>query len=167
MIDETFSFFDLGLCAQLVDATKQIGWKHPTMIQKETIPLALKRMDVCGMAVTGSGKTGAYVLPLLHHLLEVKKRLFALILSPRRELSAQIADVCRTLGSSIHVSVCAITGGVDETMQLKVLKEKPHIISATPGRFAQLLRENPKLDFTPIRFLVFDEADQMLPDVIR
>jgi len=164
-IDDSLTFYDLGLCQEMVDACESAGWKYPTPIQSKSIPLALKRKDIFGMAQTGSGKTGAYVLPILHHLLEDKKSYYALVLSPTRELSLQIDSVFRSLGNSIGLRVCTITGGIDEKAQLSVLQKKPHIIVATTGRLVQMMKEHPTaFDFSLLKNLVLDEADQMLSD---
>lgn len=160
--DDSTTFYDLGLCQEMVDAAKTANWVFPTPIQAKTIPIAIEGKDVCGMAETGSGKTGAFVLPILHHLLEHKTPIFALILEPTHELVLQVADVCRNMGESIGVKVCSILGGVDSRSQVAVLKKKPHIIIATTGRLNQIFRENPDLNFKTIKVLVFDEADKML-----
>lgn len=165
--DDTMTFADLGLCSEMVDSTQTIGWKYPSLIQRETIPLALEGHDIIGMAITGSGKTGAYALPILHQLLDSASKkesiiLYALVLLPTRELAVQVTDVFKQLGESINIRVCAITGGVEGSIQLKQIKRGPHVIVATPGRLVQLMRENPGINFTRIRSLVFDEADEML-----
>lgn len=160
--DDSYTFYDLGLCQEIIDACTRIGWKVPTPIQIKTIPPALNKKDICGMAETGSGKTGAFALPILHHLLECKKTMYALILEPTHELVLQVAEVFRQLGESISLKVVAITGGVDEKTQVKLLEKHPHVIVATTGRLNQIMREKPNINFQSIRALVFDEADKML-----
>ncbi|OHT07727.1 putative ATP-dependent RNA helicase DDX47 [Tritrichomonas foetus] len=162
--DDSITFYDLGLCKEMVDACTRLGWKVPTPIQAKTIPPALNKKDVCGMAETGSGKTGAFALPIYHHLLENQKEMYALVLEPTHELVLQVADVFRQLGEEIGAKVIAITGGVDERSQVKLLEKKPHIIVATTGRLNQIMREKPNINFKTIRALVFDEADRMLSD---
>ena len=165
LVDDSTTFYDLGLCKEMVDACSSMGWKVPTMIQSKTIPAALQKKDVCGMAETGSGKTGAFALPIYHHLLEEPKRtMYALILEPTHELVLQVADVFRKLGEAIGATVVAITGGVDERSQVKSLEKQPHIIVATTGRLNQIMREKPNINFSTVRALVFDEADRMLSD---
>lgn len=161
-VDDSYTFYDLGLCQEMIDACNRIGWKVPTPIQIKTIPPALNKKDVCGMAETGSGKTGAFALPILHHLLECKKTMFALILEPTHELVQQVAQVFHELGQAISLKVVAITGGVEEKLQIKLLEKQPHIIVATTGRLNQIMREKPNINFQSIRALVFDEADKML-----
>ena len=161
-LDDSFTFYDLGLCQEMIDACTRIGWKIPTPIQIKTIPPALSNRDICGMAETGSGKTGAFALPILHHLLECKKSMFALILEPTHELVLQVANVFHQLGESISLKVVAITGGVEEKLQVKLLEKHPHVIVATAGRLNQIMREKPNINFQSIKALVFDEADKML-----
>lgn len=161
---DSYTFYDLGLCKEMIDSCIRNGWKNPTPIQIKSIPPAIEGRDIIGMAETGSGKTGAFALPILHHLLEVKKPMFALILEPTHELVLQVANVFRQLGESIALKVLAITGGVDERSQVKLLEKGPHIIVATTGRLNQIMREKPQINFSTIRALVFDEADKMLGD---
>lgn len=164
-VDDSLTFYDLGLCEEMVDACKSLKWKYPTPIQAKTIPSALEKKDICGTAPTGSGKTGAYMLPIFHHMLENSHPFFALIFAPTRELCTQIDHVVRDLGKEIHVRVCTIIGGVSEKDQVKALKNKPHVIVATPGRLAKILRSFPDaLSLAQVECLVFDEADNMLAD---
>ena len=161
--DDSITFYDLGLCQEMIDAaTKEMGWKVPTKIQAKTIQPILSGKDVCGMAQTGSGKTGAFALPIYHKLLENPAPMFALILEPTRELVLQVADVFRKLGKSIGAKICSITGGVEEKTQIKILERQPNIIVSTTGRLNQILREKPEMNLKGIKMLVFDEADQML-----
>ncbi|KAH0793818.1 DEAD/DEAH box helicase family protein [Histomonas meleagridis] len=160
--DDSITFYDLGLCQEMIDAAKAEGWTIPTAIQAKTIPSILSGKDVCGMAQTGSGKTGAFALPIYHQLLENQSPMFALILEPTRELVLQVADVFRSLGKPLNAKVCSITGGVEEKTQIQILERQPHIIVATTGRLNQIMREKPNINFKTIKILVFDEADQML-----
>jgi ATP-dependent RNA helicase DDX47/RRP3 len=146
----------------MITAANSLNWKYPTPIQIESLPPGLAHKDVCGMAETGSGKTGAFALPILHHVLESRARFFALVLEPTRELVIQVAGVFRSLGQQIGAKVCAITGGVEEKGQIHSLEKQPHVIVATTGRLNQIMREKPQLNFSAIKMLVFDEADQML-----
>jgi ATP-dependent RNA helicase DDX47/RRP3 len=148
----------------MIDAAHCVGWQFPSPIQIRGIPPALSRRDACGMAETGSGKTGAFALPILHQLLEAPQGMFALVLEPTRELVLQVADVFRSLGSQVGALVCAITGGVEEKAQLAALEQRPHVIVSTAGRLAQIFRDRPQLSFRGIKVLVFDEADRMLSD---
>lgn len=111
--DELVSFSSLGLVEVLCEACHKMDWKNPSRIQKEAIPHALEGRDVIGLAETGSGKTGAFALPILQALLEEPKRLFALILTPTRELAYQIAEQFDNLGGSLGVKTATIVGKID------------------------------------------------------
>lgn len=97
--DDTPTFEDLGVCVELCRACKELGWKRPTKIQIEAIPIALSGKDIIGLAETGSGKTAAFTIPILQKLLEKPQRLFSLILAPTRELSLQIKEQLISLGN--------------------------------------------------------------------
>ena len=109
--DET-TFADLGIVDVLCDAAKSLGWKKPTKIQKESIPVAIEGRDIIGLAETGSGKTGAFALPMLQNLLENPQRLFGLVLTPTRELAFQIAEQFEALGKSIGVKCGVLVGKI-------------------------------------------------------
>ncbi|KAI5381219.1 uncharacterized protein LOC127115149 [Lathyrus oleraceus] len=114
----------------MVEACDKLGWKAPLKIQIEAIPLALEGKDVIGLAQTGSGKTGAFALPILHALLEAPQptHFFACVLSPTRELAIQISEQFEALGTEIGVKCAAIVGGIDMVQQSLKLAKKPHII---------------------------------------
>eukprot|EP00792_Barthelona_sp_PAP020_P012569 TRINITY_DN728_c0_g1_i1.p1 TRINITY_DN728_c0_g1~~TRINITY_DN728_c0_g1_i1.p1 ORF type:complete len:434 (-),score=112.86 TRINITY_DN728_c0_g1_i1:19-1281(-) len=160
------TFKDLGLNDELVQACQKLGWKEPTPIQKKAIPIALGENDIIGLSETGSGKTGAFTLPILHHLLENPSRFFALILSPTRELAMQIKDQVASLSHRIvDINTCCIVGGMEFFPQSFALQRGPHIIVATPGRLAEHLEHSPNLSLKGIKYLVLDEADRLLgPD---
>lgn len=92
---------DIGLCGPLIEATKRLGWHTPTEIQKRSLPHALAGRDVIGLAETGSGKTGAFALPIMQALLDKPQRLFAVVLAPTRELAFQIHEAFEGLGAGI------------------------------------------------------------------
>ena len=129
----TKTFADLGIREELCDACEALKYKHATPIQVEAIPLALEGRDVIGLAETGSGKTAAFVLPILQALLEKPQALFGLILAPTRELAYQIAQQVDALGSIINVKSAILVGGMDMVPQSIALSKKPHIVVATPG----------------------------------
>lgn len=104
------TFQDLGLVDALCENCEKLGWKKPSKIQAEAIPLALEGRDIIGLAETGSGKTGAFALPILQALLETPTRLFALILTPTRELAYQIGEQFDKLGGSLGVKTCVLVG---------------------------------------------------------
>uniref|UniRef100_A0A8C5Q628 RNA helicase n=1 Tax=Leptobrachium leishanense TaxID=445787 RepID=A0A8C5Q628_9ANUR len=159
-IDKTFR--DLGVVDVLCEACEQLGWKQPTKIQIETIPVALQGRDIIGLAETGSGKTGAFALPILQGLLENPQRLYALVLTPTRELAFQISEQFEALGSSIGVKSAVIVGGIDMMSQALTLAKKPHVIIATPGRLIDHLENTKGFNLKALKYLVMDEADRIL-----
>ena len=110
--EEVVEFSSLGLVDVLCEAAKSLGWKNPTKIQKEAIPIALEGRDIIGLAETGSGKTGAFALPMLQNLLENPQRLFGLVLTPTRELAFQIAEQFEALGKAIGIKCGVLVGNI-------------------------------------------------------
>ncbi len=156
------SFLNLGLDPWIVKKCELVGIRHPTPVQANCIPPILQGRDVLGCAQTGSGKTAAFALPILHMLSKDPYGPFALVLTPTRELAFQIADQFNVFGSSMGVRCAVVVGGVDMLKQALELQERPHIIIATPGRLHDhLLRPNPP-NLALIKFLVLDEADRLL-----
>ncbi|XP_069345810.1 probable ATP-dependent RNA helicase DDX47 isoform X2 [Eulemur rufifrons] len=160
--EEIKTFKDLGVTDVLCEACDQLGWAKPTKIQIEAIPLALQGRDIIGLAETGSGKTGAFALPILNALLETPQRLFALVLTPTRELAFQISEQFEALGSSIGVQSAVIVGGIDSMSQSLALAKKPHIVIATPGRLIDHLENTKGFNLRALKYLVMDEADRIL-----
>ncbi|XP_036329747.1 probable ATP-dependent RNA helicase DDX47, partial [Rhagoletis pomonella] len=161
-VETNVTFKELGLTDVLCQACEELKWKAPSKIQKEAIPVALKGNDVIGLAETGSGKTGAFALPILQALLDHPQRYFALILTPTRELAFQISEQFEALGSSIGVKCCVVVGGMDMVSQALQLAKKPHIIIATPGRLLDHLENMKGFNLKAIKYLVMDEADRIL-----
>ncbi|KAK6187852.1 hypothetical protein SNE40_005786 [Patella caerulea] len=160
--DEKVTFKSLGIVDVLCDACEQLKWKTPTKIQREAIPVALTGKDIIGLAETGSGKTGAFALPILQALLDSPQRLFALMLTPTRELAFQISEQVCALGTSIGVKTAVIVGGMDNMSQALMLAKKPHIIVATPGRLIDHLENTKGFSLSSLKYLVMDEADRIL-----
>ncbi len=160
MLSKT-SFEAFGLRAEIMQGIKDLYYKEPTPIQQEAIPLILEGKDVIGQAQTGTGKTAAFVLPILQHLQPEKRDIQALILTPTRELSIQIAAEIEKLGKHLDVNVLSLHGGTDIERQLNKLKQKIHIVVGTPGRVLDHLQRG-SLHFGRISTLVLDEADKML-----
>merc|ERR1712183_1193505 len=156
------TFVELGLGDVLCEACEKVGWKKPSRIQEEAIPVALSGKDVIGLAETGSGKTGSFALPILNALLETPQRLFALILTPTRELAFQISEQFEALGATIGVKCAVIVGGMDMVSQAIILAKKPHVIVATPGRLVDHLENTKGFSLKKLKFLVMDEADRIL-----
>nr|ACN27776.1 unknown [Zea mays] len=125
------TFAELGICAELVEACDAMGWKEPTRIQAEAIPHALQGKDLIALAQTGSGKTGAFALPILQELLsnrQAEQSFFACVLSPTRELAIQIAEQFEALGSAIGLRCSVLVGGVDRVQQVLSIGKRPHIV---------------------------------------
>ncbi|PIA63058.1 hypothetical protein AQUCO_00200826v1, partial [Aquilegia coerulea] len=160
--EEVKTFKDLGLSEQLVEACDSMGWKVPSKIQIEAIPHALEGKDLIGLAQTGSGKTGAFALPILHALLEAPQAFFACVLSPTRELAIQIAEQFEALGSSIGVKSVVLVGGIDMMQQAIALGKRPHIVVGTPGRLVDHLSNTKGFSLRTLKYLVLDEADRLL-----
>jgi ATP-dependent RNA helicase DDX47/RRP3 len=159
---DTKSFKELGVVDVLCESIAGLGWSKPTEIQEMSLPEALLGRDIIGLAETGSGKTGAFAIPIIQSLLQNPQRLFAVILAPTRELAFQINEVFEALGSSMALRCVCIVGGVDMMTQAIALAKKPHIIVATPGRLVDHLQNTKGFSLRTLKFLVMDEADRML-----
>ncbi|KAL3176006.1 hypothetical protein MRX96_010714 [Rhipicephalus microplus] len=160
--EENVTFKSLGVVDVLCEACEQLKWKAPTKIQREALPVALQGRDVIGLAETGSGKTASFALPILQALLETPQRLFALVLTPTRELAFQISEQFEALGASIGVKSAVIVGGIDMMTQALTLAKKPHVIIATPGRLVDHLENTKGFNLKSLKYLVMDEADRIL-----
>ncbi|TKA26118.1 ATP-dependent rRNA helicase RRP3 [Salinomyces thailandicus] len=156
------TFADLGVIESLCDACDSLGFKTPTPIQTESIPIALGGKDIIGLAETGSGKTAAFALPILQALLDKPQPFFGLVLAPTRELAYQISQQFEALGSLISVRCAVIVGGMDMVPQAIALAKKPHIVVATPGRLLDHLENTKGFSLRQLRYLVMDEADRLL-----
>ena len=160
------SFSNLGLCAEILRAIKEEGYTTPTPIQSKSIPVILSKKDVLAGAQTGTGKTAGFTLPLLQRLKtsyskDKKSHVRALILTPTRELAAQVAQSVETYGKYLPFKSAVIFGGVGINPQISLLKKGVDIVIATPGRLLDLVSQN-CLDLTKIEFFILDEADRML-----
>ena len=160
-------FTSLGLSPDLVRAAGELGFSTPTPVQTEAIPLILRGADVLASAQTGSGKTGAFGLPLLQRLLQgqahTPRRVRALVLVPTRELAAQVGEVLRSLGSRLpqKLKIAVLFGGVSINPQMMGLRGGADVVVATPGRLLDLLEQN-ALQLASVETLVLDEADRLL-----
>jgi ATP-dependent RNA helicase DDX47/RRP3 len=159
---EAQTFEDLGLCDELLAATEDLGWKKPSIIQSQAIPAALSGRDIIGLAETGSGKTGAFAIPVIQALLANPQSHFGLVLAPTRELAFQISETFENLGKHVGLRVVTIIGGVREFDQAKALTANPHIIVATPGRIVFHLEQTKGFSLKNLQYLVLDEADRLL-----
>ena len=160
------SFHDFGLAEPITRALAEEKYATPTPIQAQTIPTVLSRRDVIGIAQTGTGKTAAFALPILHHLFTNRRRperktCRVLVLSPTRELSGQILDSFRAYGRHVRISAALVIGGVSMGAQVRALQNGVDVLVATPGRLLDLVTSN-ALRLGEVEFLVLDEADRML-----
>ncbi len=166
------SMNDLNLIPALVDAVADMGYTQPTPIQAKAIPVALAGRDLIGCAATGTGKTAAFLLPVLQRLhADNSVGCRALILSPTRELALQIDEQALALGYHLGLSATAVVGGMEMAPQERALRDGSAIVVATPGRLLDHMRYN-YVDLRGVAVLVLDEADRMLdmgflPDIQR
>ncbi|MFI3198851.1 MAG: DEAD/DEAH box helicase [Methylococcaceae bacterium] len=162
--DTPLSFSSLSLADPLLRAVKKLGFEQPTPVQQQAIPLALVHKDLLVSAETGSGKTAAFLLPTLHHLLTLsssKPGTRALILAPTRELAQQIFKQCQQLIEFTDLTVGIITGGDDFRLQQNMLRRNTELVIATPGRVLELMEQEIP-NFSNLEILILDEADRML-----
>ena len=159
------TFSELELDESLLKALQDKGYTRPTAIQAAAIPPALEGRDVLGSAPTGTGKTAAYLLPVLQHLLDFPRKKSGpprvLILTPTRELAMQVADQARELAKYTHLDIATITGGVAYMNHAEVFSENQDIVVATTGRLLQYIKEE-NFDCRAVESLILDEADRML-----
>uniref|UniRef100_A0A8R1TPU3 RNA helicase n=1 Tax=Onchocerca volvulus TaxID=6282 RepID=A0A8R1TPU3_ONCVO len=160
--DEDITFQKLGVTDVLCEACDRLNWKKPTKVQIAALPHAFKKRDIIGLAETGSGKTAAFAMPILQALLETPQKLFALVLTPTRELAFQIGEQFEALGASIGILIAVIVGGVDMVTQALALAKRPHVIVATPGRLVDHLENTKGFNLRALKYLVMDEADRIL-----
>ncbi|MGO1384382.1 MAG: DEAD/DEAH box helicase [Arachnia sp.] len=156
------SFADFGLDDRLVRAVKDLGYEYPSPIQAATIPALLEGRHVVGLAQTGTGKTAAFALPILSQLDPKQKTPQALVLAPTRELALQVCEAFESYAAKMTgVRVLPVYGGQAYGVQLSALRRGVHVVVGTPGRIMDHL-EKGTLDLSELRFLVLDEADEML-----
>ncbi len=159
------SFVDLGLSRPLVRACDALGYAKPTPIQAACIPLGLTGRDICGSAITGSGKTAAFTLPLLERLLHRDRRIsatYVLILVPARELAVQVHSMIERLAQFTDVRAALVVGGLSLNAQAAALRTGPEIVVGTPGRVIDHLRNSQGFGLEDLATLVLDEADRLL-----
>jgi ATP-dependent RNA helicase RhlE len=171
-LETRMTFHDFDLHPELLRAVEALGFAQPTAIQADAIPPALAGRDVLACAMTGSGKSAAFLLPILHRLRDQRAgRTRALVLTPTRELAAQVDEHRRLLGRFTRVTGASVLGGVGFQPQIRAFQTGVDILVATPGRLLDLLR-HPGRRLDGIEMLVLDEADRLLdmgflPDVRR
>ncbi|GAA2984521.1 ATP-dependent RNA helicase DeaD [Microbacterium terrae] len=156
------TFADLGLGEAALKALRDVGYETPSAIQAATIPTLLAGRDVVGMAQTGTGKTAAFALPIIDRLDVSQKNPQALVLAPTRELALQVCEAFEKYASHLrNVHVLPVYGGQGYGVQLSALRRGVHIVVGTPGRIIDHL-EKGTLDLSELKYLVLDEADEML-----
>jgi len=159
------SFADLGLCAPILEAVAQKGYDTPSPIQLQAIPAVIQGKDVMAAAQTGTGKTAGFTLPLLERLAKGERaganQARALVLTPTRELAAQVAESVRDYGRNLPLSSAVVFGGVKINPQMMKLRKGVDILVATPGRLLDLYNQN-AVKFDHLEVLILDEADRML-----
>ena len=159
------TFEEMHLSRPIMKALTTMGYVNPTPIQSRTIPLALLGKDICGSAVTGSGKTVAFLVPILERLLYRSKSMALtriLILTPTRELAIQCHAVAMQLTRFTDITLALSVGGTSNKIQEAELRKRPDVVIATPGRLIDHMRNTPSFDLDHIEILVLDEADRML-----
>ena len=161
------TFKDLGIALPILKAIEEQGYTNPTPIQEQAIPILLNKKDLLGVAQTGTGKTAAFSIPIIHHLhnsqdqTRGKRRIRTLIVTPTRELAIQIADNFTAYSKHTHIKNTVIFGGVKQSRQVNALRNGVDALIATPGRLLDLMNQN-IISLRDIEFVVLDEADQML-----
>ncbi|KAE8417211.1 ATP-dependent RNA helicase drs1 [Aspergillus pseudocaelatus] len=161
------SFQEFNLSRPILRGLAAVNFTNPTPIQRKTIPVALLGKDIVGSAVTGSGKTAAFVVPILERLLFRPRKVptsRVAILMPTRELAVQCYNVATKLATYTDITFCQLVGGFSLREQENILKKRPDVIIATPGRFIDHMRNSASFTVDTLEILVLDEADRMLED---
>ena len=159
-------FEDLKLEDPILKAIEKQGYTNPTPIQEQAIPILLNGHDLLGVAQTGTGKTAAFGIPILNHLLKEnntggKRKIKALVVTPTRELAIQIAESFTAYSQFTNLRNTVIFGGVKQSKQVASLQQGVDILVATPGRLLDLMNQG-YISFSDLKYVVLDEADQML-----
>ena len=168
-IDSGLNFADLGLDSEILHAVRDSGYKVPTPIQTQSIPIILKGKDMLGCAQTGTGKTAAYALPILQRLVSIKnntspknkRKISVLVVAPTRELAIQIKDSFSIYGKYTGLRNTVVYGGVGQNPQVKKLQQGVDILVATPGRLLDLMRQG-HINLGYVEVFILDEGDRML-----
>nr|WP_307756977.1 DEAD/DEAH box helicase [uncultured Christensenella sp.] len=155
------SFSEL-LTKEMNDTLRQVGYSKPTPIQEQTLPALLEKRDMIGLAQTGTGKTAAFMIPILENIFPPNKKVQALIMCPTRELAIQTAKVAKELSGHIKgLRTVSVYGGQPASIQIRALRAGAQIVVGTPGRLKDLIKRN-VLKLKNVRTVVLDEADEML-----
>ncbi|GAB1602825.1 probable ATP-dependent RNA helicase DDX27 [Argonauta hians] len=165
--NKDITFQEMNISRPIMKALAAMKFDKPMPIQAATIPVALLGRDICACAVTGSGKTAAFMLPIIERLLYKPKNSTCtrvLVLLPTRELAVQVHQVSRQLAQFTNIDICIAAGGMDLKVQEAALRKGPDIVIATPGRLIDHLHNAPHFSLHTVEILVLDEADRMLDD---
>ena len=153
------SFYVLVIAPSLLDFLEKSGFKSPTPIQAQAIPVAIQGKDIVGIAQTGTGKTLAFGIPMLQRLTQIKGQ--GLIVLPTRELALQVDEALISIGRGIRIRTAVLIGGASMSQQIRSISNNPHIIIATPGRLIDHLQQR-TIHLNDVQIVVLDEADRML-----
>jgi ATP-dependent RNA helicase RhlE len=159
--ESAHTFKDFKLHPSIINNLEEKGYKSPTAIQDQAIPTVLEGRDIVGLANTGTGKTGAFILPIIEILAQAKQTNHTLIITPTRELAEQVNDEFMTFSRGMRLYSVVCVGGVNMGKQIREIRRGANIIIGTPGRLKDLASKK-ILDLSQIKVLVLDEADQML-----
>uniref|UniRef100_A0A3P8WW09 RNA helicase n=1 Tax=Cynoglossus semilaevis TaxID=244447 RepID=A0A3P8WW09_CYNSE len=165
--DDQLTFDGMNLSRPILKAITALGFKQPTPIQKACVPVGLLGKDLCACAATGTGKTAAFMLPVLERLVykpRTSQVTRVLVLVPTRELGIQVHSVARQLAQFTSITTCLAVGGLDLKSQEAALRAGPDILIATPGRLIDHLHNTPSFELSHIEILILDEADRMLDE---
>ncbi|XP_040890996.1 probable ATP-dependent RNA helicase DDX27 isoform X2 [Toxotes jaculatrix] len=165
--DDQLTFDDMNLSRPILKAITALGFKQPTPIQKACVPVGLLGRDLCACAATGTGKTAAFMLPVLERLVykpRTTQVTRVLVLVPTRELGIQVHSVARQLAQFTSITTCLAVGGLDLKSQEAALRAGPDVLIATPGRLIDHLHNTPSFELAHIEILILDEADRMLDE---
>ena len=152
------SFYGLGIAPQIIETFVRLKFEQPTPIQHKTIPIALEGKDLIGIAQTGTGKTMAFVVPIIQQL--APKKTIALILVPTRELALQVEESVKKISQVFGIKSAVLIGGDPMPRQVRALAQHPRVLVATPGRLIDLMEQR-KVRLNEVSILVLDEADRM------
>ncbi|TKS65005.1 putative ATP-dependent RNA helicase DDX27 [Collichthys lucidus] len=165
--DDQLTFDNMNLSRPILKAITALGFKQPTPIQKACVPVGLLGRDLCACAATGTGKTAAFMLPVLERLVykpRTSQVTRVLVLVPTRELGIQVHSVARQLAQFTSITTCLAVGGLDLKSQEAALRAGPDVLIATPGRLIDHLHNTPSFELSHIEILILDEADRMLDE---
>ena len=160
--EEPTTFDKLGVSSWILAQLSGLGISKPSPVQRHCIPPVLAGQDCVGVAKTGQGKTFAFAIPILQTLSVDPYGIYAVVLTPTRELANQIGDSFMSLGLGMNLRMGVVTGGRDTIKQSLDLERRPHVIIATPGRLADHIRTNSTFSLSKVKYLVLDEGDRLL-----